>query len=60
MTDLERVCEAERLLRSVRDNCEPDPFPDLDRTIVFAGQVRKRIEPAEELDRQRRYLDALR
>jgi hypothetical protein len=35
MTDLEKICEAERLLRSVRDNHEPDPFCDLDSAIAF-------------------------
>jgi hypothetical protein len=35
MTDLEKLCKAQRLLQSVRDNYQPDPFPDLDCAIVF-------------------------
>ncbi len=52
MTDLEKICEAQRLLQSVQDNYQPDPFPDLDSAIVFVGRVRNQIERSEH-DRDR-------
>ena len=60
MTDLEKICEAQRLLQSVRDNYQPDHFPDLDCAIVFVTQVRNQVEQSNELEREKRYQDALR
>ena len=58
MTDLEKICEAHRLLQCVRDNFEPDPFLDLDCAIVFVEKVRNQIERREELEREKGYQDA--